>query len=90
MDIFGLSIPTLDRLGAVTAVLIIAFLVITEKLIWHKRFDKLEKDRDKWQRIAIEALTGPAQAGVLAAEVAVGVVSSLPDPSGGRANAGKD
>lgn len=77
-------LPALDRIGSVTTVLLIAFLVISEKLIWHKRFDKLRDDRDRWQQIALDALTGPAQAGVRAAEVAVGVVSRIPDPSDTR------
>lgn len=80
MEQFLGMIPALDRIGSVTTLIIIAFLVITEKLIWHKRFDKLQADRDKWQKIAIDALTGPAQAGVRAAEVAATVVSALPDP----------
>lgn len=74
------ALPTIDRIGSVGTFVLFAILVITNKLIWHTRFEKLERDRDKWQRIAIDALTGPAQAGVRAAEVAVGVVSQLPDP----------
>lgn len=81
MEQFLSALPTLDRVGAVGTFILFAILVITNKLIWHTRFEKLEKDRDKWQGIAIAALTGPAQAGVRAAEVAVGVVSQLPDPA---------
>jgi len=75
------ALPSLDRLGAVSIPILIALSVITDKLVWHTRLKKAEADRDKWQTIAIEALTGPAQAGVRAAEVAVGVVSALPDPA---------
>lgn len=75
------ALPTLDRMGAMSTIILVAALIITNRLIWHTRFDKMEKDRDKWQQIAIDALTGPAQAGVRAAEVAVGVVSALPDPA---------
>lgn len=80
MDEFLSIAPTLDRLGAVAMIMLFAWLVFSERLISRKRFDKMQEDRDKWQSIAIKALTGPAQAGVLAAEVAATVVSNLPDP----------
>lgn len=80
MDQILAVLPLLDRLGAVATVLLFAWLVFSERLISRKRFDKMQEDRDKWQNIAIKALTGPAQAGVLAAEVAATVVSNLPDP----------
>lgn len=90
MDTLLGLLPMLDRVGAVTTVMFVAFLIITERLIWHKRFDKLQADRDKWQKIALDALMGPAQAGVRAAEVAVGVVSRIPDPEAERESAGRD
>jgi hypothetical protein len=74
------ALPTLDRLGAVAMLILFAWLIFSERLISRKRFDKMQADRDRWQMIAVEALTGPAQAGVRAAEVAATVVSSLPDP----------
>ena len=73
------TLPSFDRIGTVGVLIIIAIAVITDKLVWHTRLTKMERDRDRWQRIAIDALTGPAQAGVRAAEVAVGVVQSLPE-----------
>jgi len=84
------ALPSLDRLGGLSVLLLVAIAVITDKLVWHTRLKKAEADRDKWQAIAIKALMGPAQAGVRAAEVAVGVVSALPDPSGESATAGKE
>ena len=67
---------------SLSAVLIgMAVAVITDKLVWHTRLKAAEKRADKWERIAIDALTTGAQAGVTAAEVAAGVVSALPDPS---------
>lgn len=89
MEQFLGALPTLDRLGSVATFILFAALVITNKLIWYTRYEKLEKDRDKWQHIAISALTGPAQAGVRAAEVAVGVVQAIPDPQGDHESAGK-
>lgn len=81
---FGVSIPALDRIGAVGTLALIAILVITDKLVWHTRFRKETERADRWERIALDALSAGAQAGVKAAEVAVGVVSSLPDPQGER------
>lgn len=69
----------------VTAVLVgVAVAVITRRLVWHTDLKKVEKERDRWQQIAIDALMGPAQAGVKAAEIAVDVVSALPDPKKDR------
>lgn len=81
MNEFLGALPSLDRLGGLSVLLLVALAVITDKLVWHTRLKKAETDRDKWQEIAVQALTGPAQAGVRAAEVAVGVVSALPDPN---------
>lgn len=84
MDEVLAALPTLDRIGAVGTIVLVAWMVITDKLVWHTRLKKAEADRDNWQRVALAALTGPAQAGVRAAEVAVGVVSALPDPNAER------
>lgn len=73
-----------DKLGALLVLVIIAIAVITDKLIWHKRYEAETKRADRWEKIALDALSGPAQAGVRAAEVAVGVVSHIPDPQGER------
>jgi len=90
MEQFLGALPTLDRIGAATTLIIVAVLVITEKLIWHKRFEKVEKDRDKWQKIALDALTTGADAGVRAAETAVAIVANIPDPKTERESAGRD
>lgn len=76
-----------DKVGAVTVVLLIALAIITDKLIWHTRYKAANDRADRWEKIALDALTGPAQAGVRAAEVAVDVVSNLPDPQGDRERA---
>jgi len=73
-----------DKIGGVAALVIIAIAVITDKLVWHTRYKAETARADRWERIALEALTGPAQAGVRAAEVAVGVVSNIPDPQAER------
>lgn len=75
------TLANVDRISAVAVIVIVAWLVITDKLVWHTRLENAEKRADRWETVALEALTAGAQAGVKAAEVAVGVVSSLPDPT---------
>lgn len=79
-----LSLATIDQIGALATLGIVAVLTITDKLVWHTRLKKAEARAERWERIAIEALTAGAMAGVQAAEVAVGVVASLPDPQSER------
>lgn len=76
-----LGLLSIKDISLTAFVVSMALLVITDKLVWHKRLSKAEERADKWERIAWEALTTGAQAGVTAAEVAAGVVSALPDPS---------
>ena len=76
-----LSGATVDRVGAVTILLLVALAVITNKLVWHTRLTAETKRADRWEKVALEALSAGAQAGVKAAEVAVGVVSAMPDPA---------
>lgn len=82
-EILG-ALPTLDRLGALGTLLVVALAIITDKLVWHTRLKAAEARADRWERVALDALTAGAQAGVRAAEVAVDVVSALPDPARGR------
>lgn len=82
-EILGM-LPTIDRMGAAGTVILFALLVITDKLIWHTRYKAETERADRWEKIALEALTAGAQAGVQAAEIAVGVVSAIPDPQGDR------
>lgn len=89
-DLFTLA--TLDKITALAILAAVALAVIKDKLIWHTRMEsaesmwrerlaKAEGRADRWETVALEALTAGAQAGVKAAEVAVGVVSALPDPA---------
>lgn len=79
-----LTIANVDRLGAVGTLILMCILIITDKFVWHTRYKAEQERADRWERIALEALTAGAQAGVHAAEVAVGVVSAIPDPQGER------
>lgn len=92
-DFFTLA--NMDKLSVFAVLVTMAVAVMTEKFVWHKRVERdLENERertaqanhraDRWENVALEALTAGAQAGVKAAEVAVGVVSSIPDPQGLR------
>lgn len=87
-----LTAGNIDRISVTAVLCLVALAVITGKLLWHKTVEralKRETDRaDRWEKVAIEALTANAQAGIKAAEVAVGVVSALPDPA--RNRAGRD
>lgn len=76
-----LTADILDRLGSVAVLAAIALAVITDKLVWHTRLQAANQRAERWERIALDALTTSAQAGVKAAEVTVDVVSALPDPS---------
>ena len=75
-----------DKITAVGTLVIVAVAIITDKLVWHKRFENEQKRADRWETIALEALTAGAQAGVKAAEVTVGVISALPDPQRDRSD----
>ena len=90
MDFLGGPVlEALDKIGAVTAVLLIAIAVITDKLVWHTRYKRALDRAERWETIALEAMTSGAVAGVTAAEVAAAVVSALPDPVRERQEAGE-
>lgn len=89
------TLANMDKLSVFVVLVVMSVAVMTEKFVWHKRVERdLSQERrrtdqandraDRWENVAIEALTAGAQAGVKAAEVAVGVVSSIPDPQGLR------
>jgi len=80
----------LDGLGAIATLTVVMWLVITEKLVWHKRvaaieagwaerLGKSEERADRWEKTALEALQ---VAGKLTAqgEVTNAILSKLPDP----------
>ena len=73
-----------NDLSVVVIVVVLAFLVITDKLVWHTRLRRAEARADRWEKVALDALKAGAQAGIKAAEVTVDVVSALPDPERDR------
>ena len=79
-----LSAANLDNISVTVLLGLVALAVITGKLVWHTQLTKAEERADRWEAAALEALRGGAKAGVTAAEVAVDIVSSIPDPQGDR------
>ena len=71
----------LDTVGTSVVILLVAWAVISGKLVWHTQLEKAEARADRWEKVALEALALGAQAGIKAAEVTADVVSSLPDPA---------
>lgn len=64
-----------------TGLLVLVFLsVLTDRLVWHTRLSKVESDRDRWQKVALEAL-GVADKLTVQGEVTSALVASLPDPA---------
>jgi len=87
-DLLGFPVDYIDRLGTTAVLALIAIAVITDKLVWHTRLKNAQKRADRWEKVALDALTAGAQAGVKAAEVAADVVSSFPDPGKPREDRG--
>jgi len=72
------GIPSIDKISTVGVLIALALAVITDKLVWHTRLKKETERADRWEKVALDALTAGAQAGVKAAETTVELVSSLP------------
>lgn len=69
-----------DRVGTVATIVIVAWLVITDKLVWHTRLRRAEERGDRWEAATLRAM-GSAQASVLAAEVTADILAAMPDPA---------
>lgn len=70
-------------IGEVTgpaALVLVALMVITDKLVWHTRLKAAEKRADKWEQVALSSL-GVAEKLTVHAEVATEVLTRLPDPA---------
>lgn len=75
----GIPLGALDQVGAAAVLCFVALLVITDKLIWHKRLRSVEAERDQWRGVALHAL-GVADKMTVHGEVATEVLQRLPDP----------
>lgn len=75
-----ISMSTVDNISVTVILSVVAISIITDKLVWHTRLRRAEARADRWERIALEALSTGAKAGVRAAEVTADVVAAIPDP----------
>jgi hypothetical protein len=82
------------QIGGVGTLILVAWLVITRRLIWHtdltsakgdsdKTLGKCEKERDEWKHIAL-SLLGVTEKLTVQAEVTNEVMSRLPTPDTGE------
>lgn len=69
-----------DKFDAPAILSVIAVLVITDKIVWHKRLEKAERDRDRWEGIALRGL-GVAENVTVQTELTNELLSNLPDPA---------
>lgn len=77
----SISLAFLDDISLVAVLALVALLTITDRLVWHTRLREANDRADRWEKVALSALASGARAGVRAAEVAVDVVSAMPDPA---------
>lgn len=75
------SVEVFDRLTGVGVIVAFALLIITDKFVWHTRYKSAQARAEKWENIALRAMSAGARAGIEAAETAVEVVQSIPDPA---------
>lgn len=81
MDITSSALAGLLNGGGVVSVIVVmGLLVITDKLVWHKRLKAAEARADRWEQIALTSL-GVAEKLTVHAEVSNEVLTRLPDPA---------
>lgn len=80
MELWGLALPSLGDFSAGTFVVLIVLLILSDRLVWHGRLTKVEKQRDRWEGIALTAL-GVADKMTVQAEVTNEIITRLPDPA---------
>ena len=69
----------LSQLFDMVVLVLVAGLVITNKLVWHTRLREESERADRWEQIAVEQMQS-AKAVVAVAETTAKIVSALPDP----------
>lgn len=74
----------LNNIGIVGGCLALVYMFIKDSLVSGKRLRRAEADRDKWERIALDAMRASATAILPAAETVHALVSNLPDPGAER------
>ena len=73
-------LPYLDKVTAVGVIVMCALAVITDKLVWHKRLEKAERERDEWRDLALRSI-GVSERMAGPVEVVADVMRRLSDPS---------
>lgn len=63
--------------GSAAPLVLVAVLVITDKLVWHRRLDAERARGDRWEGIALTSL-GVAEKLTVQAEVTNDVLAKLP------------
>ena len=54
---FGdIPLSSLSDFDAPAVLCLVALLVISDKLVWYKRLREVEKQRDEWMAVALDAL----------------------------------
>jgi hypothetical protein len=72
------NIPIGDLTGP-AMLSVVAVLVITRRLVWHKDLRRVEAERDRWRAFALRTI-GATEMLAEAAEVTTEVLTSLPLP----------
>lgn len=70
----------LDNLTGYGALIVVAVMVITRKLVWHADLAKAEARADRWEGIALQALS-TAEKLTVQAEVTNSYLKKIPDPA---------
>jgi len=78
MTIGGIPLDLLDKFGALAIIVIGAVMVITEKLVWHKRLEKAEARVERLEQMLWDSILVSSKT-VGTAEVTTDLVQSLPN-----------
>lgn len=89
-----ITLGIVQQWGAAGVCVAVAILVITDKLIWHKRLTEAkvewsqrlsttEVERDHWRDVALRSL-GVSEKMTVQGEVTAEVLTRLPDPGSGK------
>lgn len=79
MELLG-GTSLIDLTGP-AGIVLVALLVITDKLVWHKRLEKETARGDRWESIALQSL-GVAEKLTVQAEVTNDVLAAFPTGKG--------
>jgi hypothetical protein len=72
--------PALNYIGVVPLCALLFWAFMREWLVPGSRLRRVEAERDRWERIALDAMRASATAIVPAAETVHALVSNLPSP----------